>query len=139
MTDILKPRVSTLHSVLGRSPKIPSTGLKQLPPSIESAALNALLQTRFSTSSAKLLPCPISHQTLMDLLWKSIITLSLLTVSLCSFFGPIDGHGSTAYASGGPNTRSNLCWPSLGSSSALVLFTLVRRHSRSVSTQNKRQ
>lgn len=46
-----------------------------------SGLLNALLQTRFSTCRAKLLPYPISHQTLMDLMWESIITPS----TLCGF------------------------------------------------------
>lgn len=66
----------------GEVSKIPSTSPKRLPPSIESPSLlNASLQTRFSTSRAKPLPYPISHQTLMDLMWESIIT----PVPFCGF------------------------------------------------------
>lgn len=59
--------------------------------------LNASLQTRLSTSRAKLLPYPISHQTLIDLMWESIITPVSFAASLCSFFSLIDCHGSTVF------------------------------------------
>lgn len=66
----------------GEVSKIPCTSPKRLPPSIESPGpLNASHQTRFSTSRAKPLPYPISHQTLMDLMWESIIT----PVPFCGF------------------------------------------------------
>lgn len=128
------------HSTLwpGEVSKIPRTSPEWLPPcSGVTGLLNASLQTRFSTSRAKLLPAHISHQTLMDLMWESIITPVTLCGSALFLLRPC--HGTAAYASRAPGTLSHLRCPRPGSSSALVLFTVVKRHSLSVSPQNKRQ
>lgn len=137
MRDTLKPCVSTPHCDPGslqnpqHKPRAPATKCRATSP------LNASLQTRFSTSSAKLLPYPISHQTLMDLMWESIITPILFSAPFCSFFGPV--MDPQRLPPGPPSSLSSLRCPSSGSSSALVLFTVVKRHSLNVRTQNKRQ
>lgn len=117
--------------------KIPSTS-----PSVCHQAESHQPAWRFVSNQIFYFPCQaaaISH--FSSDLYGPNVGIHYHTRTLCGFalFFLRPCHGSTVDASGAPSTVFRLCCPCPGSSSALVLFTVVKRHSLSVSAQSKRQ